>query len=46
MAAMSTQLTPRSTAWQLAAIHCLSSYTPQPKDHPTPPMAQAPKRRA
>ena len=41
-AAVSTQLTPSSTARRIAAIESSSSTSPQPKRH-GPPIAQAPK---
>ena len=43
MAAVSIQLMPRSTAWRIAAIDCLSSWLPQPTAQSPPPMAQAPR---
>src|SRR5665647_2540999 len=43
MAAVSIQLTPRSTARWMAAIERLSSCGPQPNDQPPPPAAQEPK---
>ena len=42
-AAVSTQLTPASTAWRMAATESESSWLPHPKLHSPPPMAQAPK---
>ena len=41
--AVSTQLTPRSTARRIAATDSVSSCGPQPPDQPVPPTAQAPK---
>src|SRR3989442_6577890 len=42
-AAVSIQLMPRSTAWRIAAIESASSWFPQAKVHPPPPIAHAPK---
>src|SRR5256885_2633987 len=42
MAAVSIQLTPNSTACRIAPMECSSSCFPHPKDHPPPPIAQAP----
>ena len=43
MAAVSIQLMPRSAAWRIAAIDCLSSWLPQPTAQSPPPIAQAPR---
>src|SRR5207244_4347794 len=42
-AAVSIQLMPRSTAWRIAAIESASSWLPQAKVQPPPPIAHAPK---
>src|ERR1700730_6921778 len=42
MAAVSIQLMPRSRAARIACTDSLSSWAPQPKAHPLPPIAQAP----
>ena len=42
-AAVSTQLIPDSTACRIAATEWSSSWSPQAKAHPPPPIAQAPK---